>query len=51
MNSKLKKTLLYTVSIILITGAALFISMEDYQKDRMSEFLGSLFSDSKSIKG
>ena len=49
MNAKLKKSLLYTVSIILIAGTVLFISMEDYQKERMSEFLGTLFSDSKSI--
>jgi len=51
MSAKLKKTLLYSVSILLLAGAALFVSMEDYQKERVSEFLGDLFSTSQPIEG
>ena len=50
MKTKLKKAFIYSVSIILLSGGALYASMEDYQKERMAQFLSSVLSDSNSSK-
>lgn len=50
MNTKSKKTFIYSVSIILLCGSALYASMEDYQKERMAEFLSNVLTASNSSK-
>jgi len=44
MNTKIKKRITYTVSIFLLLGVAIFVSMEDYQKENMSRLLSHIFS-------
>ncbi|MBQ4864322.1 hypothetical protein J8L98_21765 [Pseudoalteromonas sp. MMG013] len=46
MNTRLKKGFVYSVSILLLSGTALYVSMEDYQKERVGELLGKIVSDS-----
>lgn len=44
MNTRTKKRITYTASIILLLGVAFFISMEEYQKENMSRLLSQIFS-------
>jgi len=47
MKTKTKKIISYAVLSILISGAALYISMEEYQKDNMARFLSQTFASSE----
>ncbi|KZN53787.1 hypothetical protein [Pseudoalteromonas luteoviolacea] len=44
MTSKNKKTILYSISILILFGAAFYASMEDYQKDNLARFLEQVFT-------
>jgi len=44
LNTKTKKVITYTASFILLAGIALYVSMEDYQKENMARFLSQTFS-------
>jgi len=39
VKSKVKKILTYSITTVILLGAALYASMEEYQKDNLSRFL------------
>ena len=43
MNTKPKKIITYTVSVIFLGAVAFYASMEDYQKENMARFLSKTF--------
>ncbi|KZN41587.1 hypothetical protein [Pseudoalteromonas luteoviolacea] len=46
MKSKVKKTLKYSVTTVILLGAAFYASMEEYQKDNLSRFLEQVIAPS-----
>ncbi|WP_411360363.1 hypothetical protein [Pseudidiomarina salilacus] len=44
MKANTKKLAAYTALIVIIGGAAFYASMEDYQKENMSNLVSQLFS-------
>ena len=45
MNINTKKKLKITILFVLLAGVAFYASMEDYQKENMSNFLSQRLSD------
>lgn len=44
MNTKTKKTVIYSVLFMVLGGAAFYGAMEDYQKENMAKFLSQTLS-------
>ncbi|WP_168204065.1 hypothetical protein [Aliikangiella coralliicola] len=50
MSSKTKKATASSILIVLMIGVVFYASMEDYQKERVSEFFGSFFASAEVIE-
>ncbi|WP_341503710.1 hypothetical protein [Gallaecimonas sp. GXIMD4217] len=50
MKANTRKKTLYTIVIMLLAGGVFYASMEDYQKTRLAEFLGNLFSSNQQVE-
>lgn len=44
MKAKTRKILAYTAAIMILSSLGFYVSMEDYQKQNMAEFLRQTFS-------
>jgi hypothetical protein len=44
MKAKKRKILAYTAAVMILGSLGFYVSMEDYQKQNMAEFLNQTFS-------